>query len=245
MSTNYDLITKEYQASKLLPWRIQAEAYTFFKLLGNLNGLDVLDLACGEGFYTRQIKLHGAAHVTGIDISEGMIHLALEIEAKNPLGLEYYIHDAMSMDLNKKFDMVCASYLLNYAQDADELTRMSRVIAHHLKPGGRFVTINSNPDFDYPVDSMFHYGFTREDKGVEEGDEIIFSFFKPDGSHIEVINYHLNRSTHDKALSQEGLGLIQWHTLEVSPEGNEEHGDEYWVNIKRCQPVIGITAMKP
>lgn len=244
MATNYDTIAKEYQASKMLPWRIHTEAYTFFQLLGDLNGLHVLDLACGEGFYTRQLKLRGASKVSGVDISAEMIRLANEAEVKNPLGLTYYAQDALTLNLNEKFDIVCASYLLNYARTADELSQMGRVISNHLKPGGRFVTINSNPDFQCEVPSMFHYGFTRENKSYDEGAEITYSFYQPDGSHIEVTNYHLSRPTHLEALKNAGLSDIQWHTLEVSPEGIEEFGEGYWANIKSCQPVAGLSGIK-
>jgi len=245
MSTNYDTIAKEYQASKMLPWRIHTEAYTFFQLLGKLDGLNVLDLACGEGFYTRQLKLRGAARVSGVDISAGMIQLAREAEINRTLGLEYHVQDVLDLDLNEQFDLVCASYLLNYARNADELTQMAKVIANHLKPGGCFVTINSNPDFTCAVSSMFHYGFTRENESYDEGAEITYSFYQPDGTHIEVTNYHLAKSTHNMALQQGGLNNIQWHALEVSPEGLEEFGADYWANIKICQPVVGLTGVKP
>lgn len=244
MSTHYDTIAKEYQASKMLPWRIHTEAYTFFQMLGELYGLNVLDLACGEGFYTRQLKLRGAARVTGVDISSGMIQLARESETNRPLGLEYHVQDVLNLDLHEQFDLVCASYLLNYSRSAEELAQMARVIANHLKPGGRFITINSNPDFTCEVPSMFHYGFTRENKSYDEGAEITYSFFQPDGSHIEVTNFHLAKSTHQEALKQGGLDNIQWHLLEISPEGLEEFGADYWSNIKRCQPVIGLSATK-
>ncbi|MDZ4707823.1 MAG: class I SAM-dependent methyltransferase [Saprospiraceae bacterium] len=244
MATNYDTIAKEYQASKMLPWRIHTEAFTFFQLLGELDGLKVLDLACGEGFYTRQLKLRGATKVSGVDISAGMIQLAREAETNRSLGLEYHVQDVLYLNLGEQFDLVCASYLLNYSHDAEELTQMARVIANHLKPGGRFVTINSNPHFTCEVPSMFHYGFTRENKSYDDGAEITYSFYQPDGSHIEVTNYHLAKSTHNEALKKGGLDNIQWHALEISPEGLEEFGAAYWANIKRCQPVIGLSAVR-
>ena len=244
MSTNYDAIAKEYQASKLLPWRKYVESHTFFQLAGNLTNLDVLDLACGEGFYTRQIKHRGAAHVTGVDISDGMIRLAQEAEVASPLGLEYHCQDAMSLNLGKKFDVICASYLLNYARTADELQQMSQVIANHLKPGGRFITINSNPDYRGAVEVMFPYGFTRENDSYSEGATITYRFYQSDASHIAVTNYHLEKSTHETALQAAGFPHIQWHPVEVSSEGIDEHGQEYWSALLSWQPIIGLSCMK-
>ena len=45
----------------------------------------MLDVACGEGFYTRMIRERGAARVTGIDLSQGMIDLARKQEAQHRL----------------------------------------------------------------------------------------------------------------------------------------------------------------
>ena len=244
MATDYNAIAKEYQASKLLPWRNYVESHTFFELAGDLANLDVLDLACGEGFYTRQIKYRGATQVTGVDISEGMIQLAREADAASPLGLQYYCQDVLLLDLDKKFDLICASYLLNYARTADELYPMSRVIANHLKPGGRFITINSNPDYRGVVEIMFPYGFTRENDSYEEGAAITYRFYQSDASHIAVTNYHLEKSTHETALQLAGLSQIQWHSVKVSPQGIETHGRDYWSALLSWQPIIGLSCVR-
>ena len=50
----YDSIAESYRDSKQLPFRYVVERYTLFQTLGDLRNRTVLDLACGEGFYTRQ-----------------------------------------------------------------------------------------------------------------------------------------------------------------------------------------------
>ena len=72
----YDSIAREYRESKGLAFREHVERYTLFELLGDVRGKTVLDLACGDGFYTRLLRQAGAAEVTGVDVSEGMIELA-------------------------------------------------------------------------------------------------------------------------------------------------------------------------
>ncbi|GAB3557975.1 class I SAM-dependent methyltransferase [Spirosoma fluminis] len=245
MPTNYNAIAKEYQASKMLPWRKHVESHTFFDILGDVTDLTVLDLACGEGFYTRQIKLRGAANVVGVDISEEMIRLADEAETNNSLGLTYHCQNALELNLGQKFDLITATYLLNYARNADELLQMSTVIANHLKPGGRFITINSNPDYQATVELMFPYGFTRQNESYSEGAEILYRFYQSNASHISVVNYHLAKSTHETVLNQAGLSEIQWHALKVSPDGLSESGRDYWDDILNSQPVIGLSCCMP
>ena len=76
--SEYDAIAGEYQESKRLSFREHVERYTLFETLGDVRGKTVLDLACGEGFYTRLLRQAGASEVTGVDISAAMIELAEE-----------------------------------------------------------------------------------------------------------------------------------------------------------------------
>jgi 2-polyprenyl-3-methyl-5-hydroxy-6-metoxy-1,4-benzoquinol methylase len=67
MTTDYDAISTEYKKAKQHPWRLHIEHFTLFELIGPVAGKTVLDLACGEGFYTRSLKQKGAAKVVGMD----------------------------------------------------------------------------------------------------------------------------------------------------------------------------------
>ena len=136
MKTDYNQISIEYQLSKLQPWRKHVEAYTFFTLLGDVSNRSVLDLACGDGFYTRQLKLRGAAKVVGVDVSEKMIELAEKAEEKNPLGIDYIVQDVIGLRLGQTFDLISAAYLLNYAKTFEELIAFAKSISivSMLKP---------------------------------------------------------------------------------------------------------------
>ena len=63
MTAQYDAIAEDYQATKESPLRRYIEAWSLFRMLGDVSGLSVLDLACGEGFYTRRIREAGATSV--------------------------------------------------------------------------------------------------------------------------------------------------------------------------------------
>ena len=78
MTSQYDAIARDYQATKASPLRTHVEAFSFFQMLGDVQSLDVLDLACGEGFYSRLIREAGAATVVGVDLSAEMIRLAVQ-----------------------------------------------------------------------------------------------------------------------------------------------------------------------
>ena len=125
MAAYYDTIAEQYKQSKELPFRLHIETYTYFHLLGELADKSILDLGCGEGFYTRKFRRKGAARVVGVDISEKMIELARLQEARVPLGIEYIVRDVIELGEIGSFDLVVASYLLNYAQTKEQLRSLT------------------------------------------------------------------------------------------------------------------------
>ncbi len=225
MSTNYDVIAADYKRAKQQPWRYFVERYTFLRLLGEIAGLSVLDLACGEGYYTRELRVRGAARVIGVDLSAGMIDLARQEEARHPLGIAYHVADARALDGAETFDLVVAAYLLNYASTRHELQQMCAAVARMLRPGGRFVTVNNNPDQDPSnFKASQKFGFVKSTPGtLQEGAHIIYTIFQDDRS-FDITNYWLSTATHEECFRAAGLRDVRWHRPQVSPEGRDVYG---------------------
>ncbi|WP_238559432.1 MULTISPECIES: class I SAM-dependent methyltransferase [Mycobacterium ulcerans group] len=142
---NQGHIAEQYQQAKTQPWRERIETYSFLKHIGDVSGKKVLDVACGEGHFTRLLRRAGAGQVVGLDISERMIALARAQEKQQPLGIDYVVADARSTVAQQDYDVVVSAWLLVYAQNRAELAQMCRGLACRVKPGGRFVTVNTNP----------------------------------------------------------------------------------------------------
>ena len=90
MTTNYDPIAQQYKRAKQQPWRTYIEAYTLMSLIGDPTGKSVIDIACGEGFYTRMIRRRGARKVTGVDLSSKMIALARDKRSRTDFGISSF-----------------------------------------------------------------------------------------------------------------------------------------------------------
>jgi toxoflavin synthase len=120
----YDHIGSKYDEYARTATLKRAESYTFFRMVGALDGKRVMDLACGFGFYTRLLKQHGAAQVIGVDISPEMIRLATQQEQAEPLGITYQVRDAVVLPQLGPFDLVTAVNLLNYATSKDQMRGM-------------------------------------------------------------------------------------------------------------------------
>ena len=165
----YDKIAKEYQDSKQLPFRKFLEAHTLFQLWGDVRGRDVLDLACGDGIYTRKLKEMGGNKIVGMDLSSQMVSLAEKAEKENPIGVKYLVGDAAHCEKIGNFDIVLAVYLLNYAKNKKQLTQFLQNIFMNLKPGGRLIGINDNPGNPQEFYSLYRkYGFIKSSPLLKE-----------------------------------------------------------------------------
>ena len=157
-TAQYDHIGSKYDEYAQTATLKRAESYTFFRMVGELAGKRVLDLACGFGFYTRQLKQRGAAQVMGVDISPEMVRLARAKEQEDPTGVESRVGDAIHLPLLGPFDLVTAVYLLNYAESKDQMLGMCRSAYDNLVAGGRFVVYTVNPAFTLSKPNSTKYG---------------------------------------------------------------------------------------
>ena len=236
MTTDYNPIAEQYQRSKQQPWRTFVECFTLMDLIGDPTGLSVLDLACGEGFYSRLIRHRGAARVHGLDLSEGMIALAQAQEARH----------ARELSDDDPVDLTVAAYLLNYARNREELQAMCDGIARSLKPGGRFVTVNTNPALDLTAAPSYRkYGFETTAVGQwQEGTPIQWTFHLEDGSSFGLENYHLGVAAHEDAFERAGFSEVRWHPPALSPEALENYDADYWSTFLEYPPVAFIECVR-
>ncbi len=245
MTTDYNPIAEQYQRSKQQPWRTFVECFTLLELVGDPTGLAVLDLACGEGFYSRLLRHHGAARVKGLDLSERMIALAEAQEARQPLGVTYAVADARELSEGQPVDLAVAAYLLNYARNREELQAMCDGIARSLKPGGRFVTVNTSPALDFRnAPSYRKYGFETAVVGTwGEGALIRWTFHLGDGPFV-IENYHLNAAVHEEALHRAGFSEVRWHPAKLSPDAPVDQDGAFWSTLLESPPLAFIECFR-
>ena len=133
----YEAIVHAYAESMRLPFRDAVEQQTLRELLGDVSGANALDMACGDGFYTRWLKRAGASQATGVDVSSEMIRRAEEEERSHPLGCEYRESDITAFTVSEPVDVVVAMYSLGYASSGEQLRRFCKACHDAVRPGGR------------------------------------------------------------------------------------------------------------
>lgn len=100
------------------------------ELLDVKAGERVLDLGCGTGYLTHQIKLLGSI-VTGADASPEMIEKARHTYP----DVDFVVADGAAFSFNETFDAVFSNAALHWMKDADATIRN---VYQCLNKGGRF-----------------------------------------------------------------------------------------------------------
>ena len=239
----YDAIAEAYRDSKQLPFRGVIERYTLFDTLGGIRGSRVLDVACGEGFYTRMLKQAGAAEVTGVDLSAEMIRLAELAEQQSPLGCKYVCRDVAEYTPTEPVDIVVAMFLLNYAKTAEQLRRFCQVCHDALRPGGRFVGVNDNILNPPKRDGLWtQYGFERAcPRCPKEGDAILYTVTNEDGRQFQFENFYLEPRTYRNAFRAAGFREFRWVDLSIDPD---QRDNPYWDGFIKNPPILAFSAIK-
>lgn len=227
MSPEYDSLVRAYQRSKLLPFRAYSEIPNHLELLGDLRGRNVLDLACGEGFYTRLIRQSGAARVVGVDLSPEMIALARQQEQDRPSGIEYLAAAAEAIPDLGTFDIVSAAYLLNCAPDWPTLTGMTSAIARSLVPGGRLVATIGDLGHRGGVDYSSYGMVTNATADLAEGAPYNIKFLL-DADTFSITDFNHSQATYEAACEAAGLEVLAWHSCTVTEEGLRLYGPNFW-----------------
>ncbi|MBD2800426.1 class I SAM-dependent methyltransferase [Xenorhabdus sp. M] len=155
---SYDSIGESYiQITETIPQR-KIEVQTILDMLGDVKGKSILDLACGFGYYGRELRKNGASKVIGVDISEKMIEIAREKSRINGDDIEFYVIDVRNMGSFGKFDIVNAVWLFNYATSIANLEKMFQVIANNLKLSGKLISYTIEPDYQLSKGNCTPYG---------------------------------------------------------------------------------------
>jgi toxoflavin synthase len=242
----YDDIAEAYRRTKRLAI-FGVYEHTLLSAVGDLRDRSVLDLACGEGFNTRRLKMSGADRVVGVDISREMIRLAQEEEDRAPLGIDYVCRSASDLGELGTFDVVTAVFLLNYARSRDELRRMCDEIYRALEPGQRFVTITDNAGRGalYP-EEFLSYGFAyHAPLPMDDAAPMTFELRIEDGRWLSIEIVHFAHTTYEWALLDAGFSEIRWSGVVVPPQLVEDAPEGFWNSLTGLAPITLLECRRP
>ena len=187
------------------------EWQTLKGVLPDFTAKRVLDLGCGYGWHCEYAAQHGAAQVTGVDLSKRMLEVAqAQHSAPQVTYLRQAIEDVSFADAS--FDIVLSSLALHYIADYAAVVRSVRRM---LTPGGWFVFSAEHPVFTAQGSQDWVYG---EDGAIDH--------FPVDNYYIggkrqavflgeTVTKYHRTLTTYLETLLLNGFAL--GHVKEPQP----------------------------
>jgi SAM-dependent methyltransferase len=111
------------------------------RVLGDVHGLAIADVACGTGRASRHLASRGA-RVTGLDFAPKTLEIARREAAEQGLAIDFRLHDALGAlpgDLAGRFDVgVTISCLAMACSEPAVFDRALAEMVKLIKPEGRF-----------------------------------------------------------------------------------------------------------
>lgn len=235
-ASSYDAIAEWYDAWAGREARDDPYVAASLALMGDVAGIQICDLACGQGRVARYLADRGA-RVVGVDLSAKLLTIARRGEEANPRGVAYLQADAQHLDgiADEVFDgVLCHMALMDIPELAPTLRNVERI----LRPGGWFVFSILHPCYNSPpsgeqttpdgavrlVSGYFEEGYWRSDART--------------GPPGKVGSYHRTLATYVNSLREVGLRMDQ--VAEPRATGSHAERRPVWaevpaVLIVRCQ----------
>ncbi|MEM9624171.1 MAG: class I SAM-dependent methyltransferase [Pseudomonadota bacterium] len=199
-----------------------------FDALGDLDGMHVCDLACGEGFLSRLLAERGAT-VHGFDASTKLIEVARQRSGRS---IQYDVSDAQHLPGVEPaiYDVVLCHMAIMDIPDIDALFATVRRI---LKPGGRFFLTVLHPCFETPFDAADREPVETDEQGNYAGCRVMRyreeGLWDSGGAGVRghMGAYHRMLSTYLNSLISAGHRITQ--LLEpLLPDADNADLDEQW-----------------
>jgi ubiquinone/menaquinone biosynthesis C-methylase UbiE len=153
-ASQYDAMAVEYaNDNDDNSWNAYYERPATIELLGDVAGLDVLEVGCGSGPLTEWLVAQGA-RVTAFDVSPRMLQLAKERVGDSAQFLVADVTQPLTFAADQSIDIVVASLVLHYIEHWEPvLTELRRA----LRPDGTLVFSTHHPAMDWRIHSPDDY----------------------------------------------------------------------------------------
>ena len=217
-------------------WGVFAVAESELNILGDVSGLDVLDLGCGTAYVSAWLARRGARPV-GLDPTPAQLDTAREMQRE--FGLEFPLIEGVAEDValpDASFDLVLSEFGASTWADPH---RWIPEAARLLRPDGRLVFLRNSTVSMLTMDLE---GVTerlqrpqRDLNRLEWPDTGEVEFHLPHGELIGVLRdsgFELERLV--ELYAPEGAEIHEFYSY-VTPEwGRQWPLEEIWVARKRA-----------
>ena len=182
----------------------------------------VLDLACGQGFFSREFHNAGAT-VVGADISKELIEIARK---KSPKEITYHIASADSLPFIKDATVDKIAIVLAL-QNIENMNGTIEACARVLAPNGKLYLVLNHPAFRIPKESTWEFD-EKEIIQYRRIDRYLSSLkceidMNPGGSsRVMTLSFHRPLQAYVKSLGKSGFAITrleEWNSHKKSQQG--------------------------
>lgn len=230
-STSWGAVAKWYEQhlSGDDTYHAKVVAPNLIRMLGPEPGMQVVDIGCGEGYFTRIISASGA-HTIGADISPELIALA---KKHNP-EIEYHVAAADSLRFSQSASVDAITCVLAL-QNMERIEPVFKECARILAPGGRMVFVLNHPAFRIPQRSSWGWDdstkvqYRRIDAYLSAAKNKIDMTPGAKGEHEYTYSFHRSLQDYTKALSGAGFGISrieEWISHRASEKGPRQAAED-------------------
>ncbi len=197
-------------------------APNLLRLMAPKAGMRVLEVGCGDGFFSREIAKSGA-HVTGSDIAAEMVARAKELSPKD-IGFQTAPAEDLAFAKPASFDAVLYAFSI---QNIEKLAKAFEEAKRVLKAGGSIYIVMNHPVLRIPKRSSWGFDqrasvqYRRLDAYISEsGEKIDMDPGKTEGKRY-TYSFHRPLQVYFKALAKNGFAV----------DAMEE-----WISHKKSEP---------
>lgn len=201
------------------------------RLMAIKPGMRLLDVACGNGYFSREFFRQGAA-VVGVDIAPELISLA---KKQSPKEIEYHVAPAHAMPFvaDGSMDAVLISLAI---QNMENVKEVFAECHRALKPGGKMFVVMNHPAFRVPKASFWGFDkqngkavqYRRIDQYLSESKKAI-QMHPGDAPEETTLSFHRPLQFYFKALHKAGFvvgRLEEWISHKKSAKGPKQAAED-------------------
>jgi ubiquinone/menaquinone biosynthesis C-methylase UbiE len=224
--TSWGAVADWYDEMILDPGSYQNQVImpNLLRIIDPKKGMNIIDIACGQGYFSRAFAEKGAK-VVACDISKELIKIAKQ---SSPKEIEYFVSSADNLPfMNGESRQVDFAALILALQNIEDMPGALAECARIMKPAGRLVIVLNHPAFRIPKSSSWQWEEQRQYRRIDaymsdQRFKIDMTPGEADPANKEfTVSFHRPLQAYFKALSRAGLSIVRL---------------EEWISHKKSQP---------
>lgn len=166
-------------------------------------GATLLDYGCGPGLIAERIARTRDVRVIGVDASAEMLAIANGAHAHPRVRHHRVLSNQLAFLPDASVDAAMCCFVFIVLPSREQLLAIATEVCRVLRPGGRLVVLDPNPDHTGVPFTTFRCG--EPGASYRDGDPRPARLLLTDGSWLELADYFWSADTYRQVLAEAGF----------------------------------------